>query len=158
MTTATATTPTPAESEYDSANDANFTLDDIYASIDTDLLVSSFGDAAMSYTCSSVDMLVSAATIVDHIPIPRNARAALKDPIYADKWRLAMEAEVKGKFIVNKAWEYVSERIPGRQQGDEGQVDPLGHKYNDNGSVKLFKARWVGCGYSQIEGVDYHDT
>ena len=31
-------------------------------------------------------------------------------------------------------------------------------KYNDDGSVKLFKARWVGCGYSQIEGVDYHNT
>ena len=48
-------------------------------------------------------------TLVDPIPTPRNARAALKDPIYADKWRLAMEANVKGKFIVNKAWEYVNE-------------------------------------------------
>ena len=32
---------TPPESEYESANDATTTLDDIYASIDTDLLVSS---------------------------------------------------------------------------------------------------------------------
>jgi hypothetical protein len=93
---------TPAEFEYDSA-DANIALDNIYASMDTELLLSSFGDAAMSYTCSSVgDMLVSATSGVDPIPIPKNARAALKDPIYGDKLRLAMQTKVEGKFVTNK--------------------------------------------------------
>ena len=33
-------------------------------------------------------------------------------------------------------------------------------KYNDDRSVSSSsrRAAWVGCGYSQIEGVDYHDT
>jgi hypothetical protein len=101
-------------------------------------------------------MLVTANGSVDPIPIPKTARAALKDPIYADKWRLAMQAEVKGKFEDNKAWEYVYEIPMGRKVMKGKWVYSI--KYNDDGSVKLFKARWVGCGYSQIEGVDYHDT
>ena len=31
-------------------------------------------------------------------------------------------------------------------------------EYNDDGSIKRFKTRFVGCGYSQIAGVDYGDT
>jgi hypothetical protein len=69
----------------------------------------------MLCTCSSVgDMLVSACSSVDPIPIPRTARAALEDPIYGDKWRLAMQAEVKGKYIVNEAWTYETEISTGR--------------------------------------------
>ena len=30
--------------------------------------------------------------------------------------------------------------------------------YHSDRSVKRFKARWVGCGYSQVTGVDYHDV
>ena len=31
-------------------------------------------------------------------------------------------------------------------------------KYKSDGTVDRFKARWVGCGYSQQEGRDYADT
>ena len=31
-------------------------------------------------------------------------------------------------------------------------------EYNKDGTVKRFKARWVGCGYSQIAGVDFGET
>ena len=30
--------------------------------------------------------------------------------------------------------------------------------YNSDGSVHRFKARWVGCGYSQIQGVNFGET
>ena len=82
---------TPPESDYVSTDEGDFTFDDIYASMDANLLVSSFGDAATSYTCSSFgDMVFSAEGTADPIPIPRNARATLKHPIYGDKWRLAI--------------------------------------------------------------------
>ena len=38
---------TPPESEYNSAT-ANIALDDIYTSMDTELLLSTFGDSAIS--------------------------------------------------------------------------------------------------------------
>ena len=107
---------TPPEFEYKLANYANAVLDDIYDSMDTALLVSSLGDGAMAYTCSSVgELLVSADNTVDPIPVPRNARAALKYPIYGERQVAptpVMEADVKGKFIVNKAWKYVTNSIP----------------------------------------------
>jgi len=31
-------------------------------------------------------------------------------------------------------------------------------KYKPDGSIKKFKARYVGCGYSQIQGLDYVDS
>ena len=31
-------------------------------------------------------------------------------------------------------------------------------KYNLDGSVNKFRARWVGCGYSEIYGRDYDET
>jgi hypothetical protein len=85
-------------------------------------------------------MLVTASGSVGPIPIPKNARAALKDPVYGDKWRLAMQAEVKGKFITNKAWKYVTEIPAGRKLMKGKWVFAV--KYNVDGSVKLFKARW----------------
>ena len=30
--------------------------------------------------------------------------------------------------------------------------------YKPDGSVEKFKARWVACGYSHIQGVDYYET
>ena len=131
---------TPEES---SADEADITHDEIYETMDAELLVSSFGDASTSYTCSSVgDMIVSADGGVDPISIPRNARAAIKDPIYAPKWPLAMEAEVKGKFEINLAWKYVYEIPAGRKVMKGKWVYSV--KYNDDGSVKLFKARCLG--------------
>ena len=62
---------------------------------DTKLLSSAFGHASTYYTCSSIgDVLVTADHAVDPVPIPKNARAALKDKVYADnssgswRWRL----------------------------------------------------------------------
>ena len=76
--------------------------------------------------------------------------------VYSAKWILAMQAEVKGKYDVHHAWEYVT-KIPSNRKLMKGK-GVFSIKYKDDGSVKLYKARWVGCGYSQIEGVDYNET
>ena len=31
-------------------------------------------------------------------------------------------------------------------------------KYRDDNTIKEFCIRWVGCGYSQVEGVNYNET
>ena len=50
---------------------------------------------------------------------------------------------MKGKFEINLAWKYVYEISAGRKVMKGKWVYSV--KYNDDGSVKLFKARWVGC-------------
>ena len=67
-----------------------------------------------------------------------------------------MESELHGKFMINHAWEYVTV-IPAGRKVMKGRW-PFSVKYNDDGSIKLFKARWVGCGYSQVPGIDFHET
>ena len=59
----------PKESSADETDVAHA---EIYHTLDTKLLVTSFGHASTSYTCSSVGgMLVSADGGVDTIPIPK---------------------------------------------------------------------------------------
>ena len=62
-----------------------------------------------------------------------------------------MEEEITGK-LANKAWEVV-ERPPGTHVMKSRWVFAV--KYNDDGSIKVVKARFVACGYSQREGSDY---
>ena len=66
--------------------------------------------------------------------------------------KTAMEEEVKGK-LENQAWEVV-QRPDGINVLKSRWVFAV--KYNDDdGSIKVVKARFVACGYSQREGSDY---
>ena len=67
-----------------------------------------------------------------------------------------MEAEIRGKYEVNRAWELV-DHIPANKKAMKGKWI-FRVEYYDDGSVKRFKARWVGCGYSQIPGVHYLES
>ena len=55
-------------------------------------------------------MFVTSDNAVDPIPIPKTAKAALKDKIYASQWELAMQTEVKGKYLTNHARSQPGER------------------------------------------------
>ena len=80
------------------------------------LLSNEFGHASCYYTCSSIsDVYVTSDNAVGPIPIPKTAKAALKDKIYASQWKLAMQTEVKGKYLTNHAWRYVTKIPAGRK-------------------------------------------
>ena len=68
--------------------------------------------------------------------------------------RDAMEEEIAGK-MANMAWK-LERRAPGMRVLKSRWV--FDFKLNDDGSIKRVKARFVGCGYSQVEGLDYDKT
>ena len=125
---------------------------------DSALLASSLGDGCTAYRASKNmgESLYNAEDVTSPIPVPRNAREAINDPIYGPKWLLSMQAEVLGKYTVNKAWKYVKS-IPKGRKIMKGKWT-FAVKYKDDGSLDRLKSRWVACGYSQIEGVDYNEV
>ena len=66
-------------------------------------------------------------------------------------FKKAMEDEIHGK-MKNGAWSVVS-RPTDRKVHKSRWVYAV--KLNDDGSICLVKARFVGCGYSQVQGVEY---
>jgi hypothetical protein len=74
---------------------------------------------------------------------------------YWDLVKAAMEAEIKGKFIDNQAWDVV-QRTPEMHVIKSKWV--LKFSLRVDGSVERIKARLVACGYAQKEGVDFTEV
>ncbi|GJR94616.1 retrovirus-related pol polyprotein from transposon TNT 1-94 [Tanacetum coccineum] len=70
------------------------------------------------------------------------------------RWREAIQKEVKA-LLKNGTWtlEYLPER---KRAIDSKWVYKI--KFKPNGEVKRYKTRLVAKGFTQMEGVDYHDT
>ena len=86
------------------------------------------------------------------VPKFKTVREA-EQSIYWPAIKTAMEEEISGK-LENKSWKVVP-RDGKRVMKSKWVIDA---KLNDDGSIKSWKARFVGCGYSQVEGVDYDKT
>jgi len=77
-----------------------------------------------------------------------------EEAIQKSEWRNAMEDEI-GALKTNETW-YITDLPPGKT--------PIGCKWvyklklNANGEIERYKARLVTKRYTQIEGIDYHDT
>ena len=87
---------------------------------------------------------------VGGIPVPKTVAEA-KQSKHWPLFKAAMKEEIKGKMD-NLAWTVVK-RPANAHVMKSKWVFTI--KYNIDGSVKLVKARFVGCGYSQLEGTDY---
>nr|GEY62094.1 putative reverse transcriptase, RNA-dependent DNA polymerase [Tanacetum cinerariifolium] len=81
---------------------------------------------------------------------PKSFKQAAQDA----RWREAMQKEVKA-LKKNGTWalEYLPE---GKRAIDLKWVYKF--KFKPNGEVERYKARLVSKGFTQMEGVDYHDT
>ena len=91
-------------------------------------------------------------------PTASNFPTTIKDAAKSPYWPLvkeALEEEIRGKFLDNKAWDVVP-RPEHRKVVKSKWV--LKFYQNDDGSIKKVKARLVACGYSQIEGKDYTEV
>jgi hypothetical protein len=91
--------------------------------------------------------VVSSATIS---PIPATYRSALKDP----NWYNAMLDEFNA-LMRNDTWSLVP-RPAGVNMVTGKWI--FRHKFNPDGSLAHYKARWVVRGFTQQHGVDYGET
>lgn len=88
------------------------------------------------------------------VPIPKSYRAAINDPIYGQKWRVAIEEELKA-LGVNGTWR---EEIPPKGVNLVSTKWVFTVKVKADGTLDRFKARLVARGFSQIYGIDYFET
>ncbi|MEO5660525.1 MAG: reverse transcriptase domain-containing protein, partial [Polaromonas sp.] len=84
---------------------------------------------------------------------PRSFWHAIKSKM-EHKWRQAMNVEISA-LDENKTW-ILKSLPPGRQAIDSMWL--YDYKYDANGNIVRYKARLVAKGYSQLEGIDYHET
>jgi hypothetical protein len=83
-------------------------------------------------------------------PIPRSYRAALVNP----HWRAAMEQEYAA-LVGNNTWDLVPR--PPHSNVVTGKWI-FKHKFNADGSLEQYKARWVLRGFTQRPGIDFSET
>jgi transposase InsO family protein len=122
-----------------------------------DTILAALHDGDVPFSSSSVgESVLLAPDDVGPIPIPKSVQQALSDPIYGQKWREACLEEIRGKYEINRAWEIVT-TVPSGNRVMKGKWI-FKVEYNLDGTVKRFKARWVGCGYSQVQGVNFGET
>lgn len=83
-------------------------------------------------------------------PVPRTYRAALADP----HWRTAMEEEYNA-LLANRTWDLVP-RPPVVNVVTGKWI--FRHKFQADGSLDRYKARWVLHGFTQRPGIDFDET
>jgi len=83
-------------------------------------------------------------------PLPKTFRSALADP----NWRAAMEEE-HAALLQNHTWDLVPR--PPRAIIVSGKW-VYKHKFQSDGSLERYKARWVLWGFTQRPGVDFAET
>ena len=119
------------------------------------MLYSTSGTAFMVRPWHGTAFMADPEQSTSAVRVPTSYHDAINDPTYGRQWAEAIAEEWHGKYEINKAFHYCS--LPeGRKAMKVKWVFKV--EYNDDGSIKRLKARLVGCGYSQVEGIDYKET
>jgi len=77
-----------------------------------------------------------------------------EEAVKSAKWRNAMKDEIEA-LNTNETW-YIIDLPPGKKSIGCKWVYKL--KFNADGKIERHKAHLVAKGYTQVEGVDYHET
>ena len=88
------------------------------------------------------------------VPCPKQYEDTRTSPLKA-RWDDSMGEEYKA-LVHNHTWNEVSRndpRLKGRKPTKSRWVYTI--KYNRDGTISRFKSRFVVCGYSQRQGLDY---
>ena len=87
---------------------------------------------------------------------PQSYDEAVNGP-FAIRWKESMSREIQG-LLEHRTWDVVSRKtIPnGRKPCKSKFVYAL--KYDRQGNIDKWKSRFVCCGYSQQQGVDFHES
>lgn len=88
------------------------------------------------------------------VPCPKKYRDTQSSPLRKE-WNESMRKEYQA-LLDNQTWEYVSRfdpRLKRRKPTKSRWVYTI--KYNRDGTVERYKSRFVVCGYSQRQGIDY---
>ena len=90
------------------------------------------------------------------VPIPQSYTEAMSSTLRL-RWIAAMEKEISD-LIKHDTWELVSiDDVPNNRKVVKSRF-VYTIKYNRDGTIERFKARFVACGYSQVKDIDYSDT
>lgn len=104
---------------------------------------------------SEMGYMAMPAASVEGVPIPKTYSDAITDPIYGEKWKEAIRAEIQtllqfGTWEV-KAWKSAQGNIASTKW-------VFNVKIGADGRIERFKARLVARGFSQIQGMDFEET
>jgi hypothetical protein len=89
----------------------------------------------------------------DDSSIPETYHQAISSPD-KEKWLEAMSNEFRSLKEHNT---FALEPLPSGRKEIKGRW-VFTKKYSSTGQVKRFKARWVAKGFTQVEGIDFHET
>ena len=115
-----------------------------------------------SPTCGEAWLYTETAASTGPIPIPKDEKEALSpDNPYSERWREAMGSDHKKRMDNNAFTEPIDQTRQAIKAAGYTVLEGrwvFAVKYNSDGTVKDFRARWVVKGYTMRYGTDYDDT